>query len=88
MQEAIDSPDFTTDRRYIAWNITSMRGEHPTHLGKVKISMPSRSLQVKVLEKAAIFDKKSIVIVQGEVDVLARMEHPFIIHLFAVYQVK
>lgn len=50
--------------------------------------MSDRALQVKVLAKAAIFDKKSMVIVQGEVDVLARMEHPFIIHLFAVYQVR
>lgn len=41
-----------------------------------------------MLAKNAIFDKKSIVIVQGEVDVLARMDHPFIIHLFAVYQVR
>lgn len=46
------------------------------------------AFQVKELAKAAIFDKKSIAIVQGEVDVLARMDHPFIVYLFAVYQVN
>lgn len=43
---------------------------------------------MKVLAKAPIFEKKSIVIVQAEVDTLARMQHPFIVHLFAVHQVK
>ena len=44
--------------------------------------------QVKVLSKAAIFEKKCIVVVQAEVDTLARMQHPFVVHLFAVHQVS
>lgn len=43
---------------------------------------------MKVLSKAAIFEKRSIVVVQAEVDTLARMQHPFIVHLFAVHQVS
>lgn len=43
---------------------------------------------MKVLTKAPIFEKKSIIIVQAEVDTLARMQHPFIVHLFGVHQVR
>lgn len=43
---------------------------------------------MKVLRKADIFRKKTRAIVQGEVDVLARAQHPFIIHLFGVFQVR
>ncbi|CAM9176934.1 unnamed protein product [Pylaiella littoralis] len=55
-----------------------------THLSKS--SFTGEYYAVKVIAKAPIFKKKSILIVQAEVDTLARMKHPFIVHLFAVHQ--
>eukprot|EP00903_Cladosiphon_okamuranus_P010861 g10258.t1 len=48
-----------------------------------KSSFTGEYYAVKVLTKAPIFKKKSILVVQAEIDILARMQHPFIVHLFA-----
>lgn len=43
--------------------------------------------QVKVLQNVYIFKKRRTLLAQGEVNILARMRHPFIAYLFGMYHV-
>ncbi|CAM9978801.1 unnamed protein product, partial [Hapterophycus canaliculatus] len=38
------------------------------------------------MTKAPTIEIKAAIVVQAEIDTLARMQHPFIVHLFAVHQ--
>ncbi|CAM9859012.1 unnamed protein product [Ectocarpus sp. 4 AP-2014] len=51
-----------------------------------KSSYTGEYYAVKVMTKARVSERRSIFVIQAEIDTLARIQHPFIVHLFGVHQ--